>query len=177
MLNLHSSSGNSQIDKALIAELKRIASVFPINPGFKYIEDPSPNAFAVRNNIVPGTQGTVYIGLNLIAGEFNGSEFGGVAVAGICAHECGHILQFQTNYDRILASATAQLIELHADFFAGFYLGRSKAHSKEHVGIFARSLVSRGDYDYNSQTHHGTPQQRVRAMSQGYDGSIKRQSV
>jgi hypothetical protein len=168
-LKLHSSCGNPQIDRALIFELKQIATILPINPGYKYIEDPSPNAFAVPTSLIPGTQGTVYIGINLITSEFNNSPFGGVAVAGISAHESGHILQFQTGYAATLAGPTAQLMELHADFLAGYYLGRSQAHSKEHVGIFAQSLFSRGDYDYNGQTHHGTPDQRVRAMNKGYD--------
>ena len=168
-LTLYSSSGNRQIDHAMIVELKNILKYLPINPGFKFIDDPRPNAFAVADSIVGGTQGTVYIGLNLITGEFNKSPYGGVAVAGICAHECGHILQIQTGYMQKLAGPTHQLIELHADFLAGYYLGISQAHSKEHVQVFAQSLFSKGDYDFNNAAHHGTPAQRVRAMSQGYD--------
>jgi hypothetical protein len=168
-LILHSSCGNPNIDRAMIAEIKNIIKFLPINPGFKFIDDPSPNAFAVPDSVVPGTQGTVYIGLNLINAEFNRGEFGGVAVAGICAHECGHILQFGTSYTQLLAGPTAQLIELHADFLAGYYLGRSQAHSKEHVQIFAQSLFSKGDYNFNNQGHHGTPDQRVWTMIHGYD--------
>ena len=171
-LNLHSSSGNSNVDHAMIAEIKNIIKFFPIKSGFKFIDDPSPNAFAVPTSVLPGTEGTVYIGLNLINGEFNRPEyagFGGVAVAGICAHECGHILQFGTGFMQSLAGSTAQLVELHADFLAGYYLGRSRAHSKEHVQIFAQSLFSKGDYNFNNQAHHGTPQQRVQAMDRGYD--------
>jgi hypothetical protein len=168
-LKLHSSSGNTNIDKALIAELKNILKYFPINPGFKFIEDPSPNAFAVATSVVPATQGTVYIGLNLINDEFNRNDFGGVAVAGICAHECAHILQMQTGYMQSLKGSTALLVELHADLLAGYYLGRSRAHTKEHVLIFAQSLFSKGDYNFNEPQHHGTPNQRVRAMAKGYD--------
>jgi hypothetical protein len=168
----YSSSGSPNIDRAMIAEIKNIVKFLPINPGFKFIEDASPNAFAVPSSIVPNTQGTVYIGLHLITSEFNNSPFGGVAVAGICAHECGHILQIQTGYMQKLAGPTAQLVELHADFLAGYYLGRSRVHSKEHVQIFAQSLFSKGDYDFNNQGHHGTPTQRVRAMNQGYDTGV-----
>jgi hypothetical protein len=168
-LNLRASSGNSQLDNAMIAEIKNIVRFMPINPGFKFIVDPSPNAFADPRSVVPGTQGTVYIGLNLINGEFDSNPFGGVAVAGICAHECGHVYQFGNGYMRSLAGPTAQSIELHADFLAGYYLGRSQAHSKDHVEVFARSLFNKGDYAFNNQQHHGTPQQRVDAMSKGYD--------
>jgi|1186.fasta_scaffold247300_2 hypothetical protein len=164
----HSSSGNSQIDRAMIAELRKILDVLPINPGFKFIDDASPNAFAVPDTLVPNTQGTVYIGLNLINEEF-ASDWGGVAVAGICAHECGHIYQFYNGYSQSLAGATALLVELHADYIAGFYLGRDGSHSREHVQAFARSLFSKGDFNFNSRQHHGTPQQRVQAMTVGYD--------
>jgi hypothetical protein len=168
-LQAFASSGSAQIDNAMIAELKKILNVIPINPGFKFIADPSPNAFAVQESIVAGTQGTVYIGLNLINSEFYRSETGGVAVAGICAHECGHIYQFQNGYREYLASTTAKLMELHADFIAGLYLGRDKSHSKQQVEVFAQSLFSRGDYGFNTPSHHGTPQQRVAAMRRGYE--------
>jgi hypothetical protein len=165
----YSSSGNDNIDAALIAELKKILNIIPINPGFQYIDDVSPNAFAVPENVVRGTQGTVYIGLRLINGEFNNDAYGGVAVAGICAHECGHIYQFQNGYMEALAGQTALLVELHADYIAGLYLGRDRSHSREHVEVFSHSLFSKGDYDFNKPQHHGTPDQRVRAMRQGYD--------
>jgi hypothetical protein len=168
----HSSSGNRQIDQAMIAEIRKILAILPINPGFKFIDDVNPNAFATQDNIVPNTQGTVYIGLNLIGSEFSNSNIGGVAVAGICAHECGHIYQYYNGYMQTLAGATAILVELHADFIAGFYFGRDRSYSRQSVETFARSLFSKGDYNFNNPQHHGTPQQRVDAMSRGYDLGI-----
>jgi hypothetical protein len=175
--SLHSSSGNRRIDDAMIAEIKKIVVIFPINPGFKFIDDSSPNAFAVPDSYVPNTQGTVFLGLNLMNSEFASADYGGVAVAGICAHECGHVFQMQNGYMQSLAGPTAQLIELHADFLAGYYLGRDGSHSRDHVELFARSLFSRGDYNYNNQTHHGTPDQRVRAMHEGYSIGAQRTDV
>lgn len=164
----HSSSGDPQFDRAMIAELKKILAVFPISPGFKFIDDPKPNAFATPDTVVPQTRGTVLLGLNLLRAECAQNEFGDVALAGICAHECGHIYQFDNGYQQLLASDTAQLTELHADYLAGYYLGRDRTHSMEQVLAFARSLFSHGDYNFNSPRHHGTPTQRVLAMGQGY---------
>lgn len=166
---IFASSGRRQIDNALIHELKKILAVIPINPGFKYINDVSPNAFASERSLVSNTSGTVFIGLNLINTEFNKSDYGGVAVAGICAHECGHIYQYTTGWAQRLSRSTAQLIELHADFLAGFYMGRDNSHSKERVEIFAGSLFSKGDFNFNDANHHGTPDQRVSAMRKGYE--------
>jgi hypothetical protein len=166
---IYSSSGNDHLDRAVIEELKKILQFLPINPGFKYIYDASPNAFAVPESLVPGTQGTVLLGLNLINDElFKSENFGGVAVAGICAHECAHIFQFQSGDMQILAGPTAARIELHADYIAGVYLGRRDTPKQRVLG-FADALFRHGDFQFNDPRHHGTPHQRVTAMQEGYD--------
>jgi len=171
-----STSGRKQIDKAMIAELRRILTILPINPGFKYINDQNPNAFADAKDTVPNTTGTVYIGLNLINGEFEQAD-GGVAVAGICAHECGHIYQFYNGWMDKLASDTARLVELHADFLAGYYFGRTGLHSANKVKVFGNSLFSKGDYNFNDKDHHGTPEERLTAMQRGYETGTQGVSI
>ena len=163
-----STSGNPDLDRALIAELRRIIGVFAINPGFQYIYDASPNAFASSTTVVYGTEGTVFLGVNLVQSEL-AKQWGGVAVAGICAHECGHIYQMQNNYGPLLDGPTPVLFELHADCLAGMYMGKTRIHAKERMSTFAQSLFARGDYDFNSPYHHGAPEQRVAAMERGYD--------
>lgn len=174
---IFSTSGRDDIDRALIAELRRMLAIFPIDPGFKYINDIQPNAFAAQESRVSGTSGTVYIGLNLINSEFRRSNSGGVAVAGICAHECGHIYQYATGWISRLSSNTARLVELHADFLAGFYFGRDGARSNDSITSFADSLFSRGDYNFNDPSHHGTPNQRVSAMRAGYSVGLTNVSI
>ena len=92
-----------------------------------------------------------------------------MAVAGICAHECGHIYQMQNNYARLLDGPTPVLFELHADCLAGVYMGKTRDHAKERMSAFARSLFAMGDYNFTSPYHHGAPEQRVAAMESGYD--------
>lgn len=166
---MFSTSGDGNLDRALIAELRNIISVIPVGPGFKYIKDPSPNAYATSETHVPGTQGTVLLGMNLIKEEIQASSYGGVAVAGICAHECGHIFQFFSDYSDKLKGETAKLIELHADFIAGYYMGRRRQFSSDRIAVFARSLFAKGDYSYNDPDHHGTPEQRFDALKRGYE--------
>ena len=43
-----SSSGEIQLDRALIAELNHVINIMPIGPGFKFISDVSPNASDTR---------------------------------------------------------------------------------------------------------------------------------
>jgi len=165
---LLSSSGDRRLDNALIAELRNVMNVMPVNPGFKFIRDPEPNAFAMPDTIVNGTRGTVLLGLNLIRQEMAEAEYGGVSVAGISAHECGHIFQYFSDYGKELAGSNSMHIELHADYLAGFYMGRRRSFSADRVAVFARSIHSKGDYSYNDKDHHGTPDQREDAMMAGY---------
>jgi hypothetical protein len=165
-----STSGDPRLDNALISELREMVKIFPVNPGFKYIVDDSPNAFADSRSTVPETKGTVYIGLNLLKSEMNAHAMGGIAVAGICAHECAHIYQF---FSPIVADLEDQetksglFFELHADLLAGYYL-RRRGWSFDNIEAFADSLFNKGDYAFNEPRHHGTPAQRVSAMREGY---------
>lgn len=169
---LYSSSGNRRLDRALIAELRRIAGIIPSEPGFQFIDDWPPNAFATAETVIPGTRGTVILGLNMISEEVSSSEFGGVAVAGICAHECAHVFQFFSGYANRLAGYTARRMELHADYLAGYYMGRRAEFSVDRVEIFARSVFAKGDYAFNDPGHHGTPEERFAAMKGGYDTGL-----
>ena len=69
-----------------------------------------------------GTQGSVLLGLKLLNSPLDADQGGG-AIAGICAHECGHIYQYNNGiYDRS-KSLGVVAVELHADYLAGFYMG------------------------------------------------------
>lgn len=161
-------SGNGQLDRALIAEVRKVDQVYQINPGYRFFREvEGPNAFATDDTFVNGTSGTVLFGLTLMESELR-TEYGGAAVAGIAGHEGAHILQYaRPDVHRRLAGPTAVHIELHADFMAGYYFSRT-GRTERSLIAFADSLFSKGDYDYNSRGHHGTPQQRVASMRAGY---------
>jgi hypothetical protein len=175
-----STSGNVRLDRALIVELRKLVSAFQINPGFQYIEDAdSPNAFALDRTLISGTNGTILFGINLIESELS-SNFGGAAVAGIAAHEGAHILQYFSDFGERLNSNTARERELHADFLAGYYFGLTD-RSERSLVAFGNSLFSRGDFNFNDQGHHGTPDERLESMKSGYKqfkiGNNLRQAV
>ncbi|MEM6488233.1 MAG: hypothetical protein AAF677_08185 [Pseudomonadota bacterium] len=167
-LRMMAESGNPRLDRAMIAELRKVLDAFDINPGIKYIDDSrSPNAFATTETIVQGTTGTMLFGLSLIQTEMN-TEYGGAAVAGIAAHEGAHIFQFFSSYGRRLTQGrTAREMELHADLLAGWYFGHT-GRTERSLVVFGRSLFSKGDYDYNDPRHHGTPDERLAAMRTGF---------
>ena len=165
------SSGDAETDRFLGVALVRLVSTFGVSPGFAFFDDGnSPNAFASPDTLVGSGPGTVMMGMRLFA-QMMARRDGGVTVIGICAHEFGHIHQMFNGYrDRLLElDATNKPIELHADFLAGYYMARRKA---EHPGldltVLARVLHDGGDTEYTNQKHHGTPQERLNALSAGY---------
>lgn len=164
------SSGNDSLDRALIAEVKKVDRIFQINPGYRFLQDSNgPNAYATTQTHVAGTWGTVLFGLTLLGRELQ-TDYGGAAIAGIAAHEGAHIFQYANNLSAKLRAATAQPTELHADFLAGYYFAKT-GRTERSLIVFARSLFQKGDYQYNSRDHHGTPQQRVDSMRAGYAAS------
>jgi len=87
------------------------------------------------------------------------------------AHEFGHIFQYQSKfYDLLTQSQTTdRLLELHADYLAGYYLGLKRLRSGEmDIKAFLDSLYLSGDTDFNSPDHHGTPMEREQVMLAGY---------
>ncbi len=92
----------------------------------------------------------------------------------MCAHECGHIYQFNSAFRERLGSVL--LIELHADFLAGIYMGKRKEFTADRVKQFSDALHSAGDYAYNDPGYHGTPGQRSAAMEKVYQLASSNQS-
>lgn len=178
------SSGNPNLDAAVIGELRKILAVIPVAPEFHFIDDAPPNSFALPTSDVLGTNGTVLLGLNLLNALLDGTDpdlSGGGALAGICAHECAHIYQFITGcYDR-LSQFGLIAVELHADLIAGYYLGKragdakrandteaQKAAAAQSVDSFSKALFTRTGFNYTDPTFHGTPGDRISCVDRGY---------
>ena len=170
-IELFRTSGNSDLDRSISLELTHVAESFKVLPGFGFYDDSdSPNAFALDEDVIANTKGTVIFGKQLLSDEL-ASPWGGLAVAGFIAHEFGHIFQYQSKfYDLLTQSQTTdRLLELHADYLAGYYLGLKRLRSGEmDIKAFLDSLYLSGDTDFNSPDHHGTPMEREQVMLAGY---------
>ena len=144
-----SQSGISQLDRALIAEVKKLDQEFRINPGYRFLRDGDrPNAYATPESFVEGTSGTILFGLTLLQNELR-TDYGGAAIAGIAAHEGAHVVQFQfPKLSERLRGPTMKLSELHADFLAGYYFART--------GRTERSLVTFGSPSFRRATTTST---------------------
>ncbi len=171
-IEMFKTSGNSDLDRSINLELTHVADSFNILPGFGFYDDSDgKNAFAINVDVIPNTKGTVVFGIGLLSDQLFRNEWGGLAVAGIMAHEFGHIFQYQsTFYDLLTQSETTdRLLELHADYLAGYYLGLKRLRSGEiDIKGFLDSLYLMGDTHFNSPSHHGTPIERAKVMLEGY---------
>jgi hypothetical protein len=173
------SSGDKNLDKSLNLELQHIAKIFPVLPGFVFFDDANgKNAFAMTETMIKGTRGTVIFGKGLLSSELNSHKWGGLAVAGIIAHEFAHIYQFQHDnlYNILMKNQkTGKLVELHADYLAGYYLGLKRLRTPKGIDIkaFADSLYLKGDNYFNTLEHHGTPKERMKVMIEGYKQGLK----
>jgi hypothetical protein len=156
------------LDEAVLRELQKILAIIPVNPAFHYIEENPPgNAFAIPTSDVLGTKGTVLLGLKLLNSLLDGNDGGG-AIAGICAHECGHIYQYFSDWFNRLSPAGTIAVELHADLIAGYYMGRRGDADHQRVMSFSWALFSRAGFDYTDPNFHGDPGERAAAVMRGY---------
>jgi len=165
-------TGDAALDRALGMALVRLARTFGERPGFGFFDDRGrPNAYASRETKVPGTWGTVVYGQTLFADLMRRNSDKGMAVLAVAAHEFGHIAQYRRGVDGRLrgGAPTVKRIELHADFLSGYFLGlRKREDSRISVWAAGKTFYEIGDYDFNNEGHHGTPDERVAAAEAGF---------
>jgi hypothetical protein len=165
--NYFETTGNPILDQQLNTEAIAVDMVFGISPNLLIFDDgDQPNAYAVPYRTRFGTSGTVCLGVRLLVDELGSIDKGGYAVAGILAHEFSHILQA-----RLHSRLSGKFRELHADYMAGYYLGKRSMIAPTDIRNFAVSLYEKGDFAFWSSTHHGTPEERVIAMVAGFRNS------
>jgi hypothetical protein len=166
------SSGDSRIDRSFGALLADIAARFRVRPGFAFYDDSAgPNALALPTTFFPGTTGTVLFGKTLLGLGLGLADPEELLVVSVCAHEFGHVVQNSTSLHNRLAigQATARLLELHADFLAGFYLAvRGSEYRPQQMVELGQNWEKLGDSNYTNPQHHGEPIERLRAIEQGF---------
>ena len=170
------------IDSQLTAITVHAAQQFGVAPSVRYYNDgASPNAFAAPVNTEQSRDGTVRVGVNMVAGEtkrFVATEYGRTrlytySVTAVLVHELGHIVQFKR-----AMPAPSRNTELQADFLAGWYfsyLAQNDPNFALNAGLQdgMRAFYERGDYMFNHPGHHGTPDQRVQAFLAGYNARAR----
>lgn len=170
-------SGDQDFDRALAQTLGILSDRFEVLPGFAYYNDAtSPNAYASSTVRLNGADGTVLFGQRLLRDLMAGNDHPELAVAAVCAHEFGHILQFKHGLtERVNAGQpNVRRSELQADYFAGYFAGLRKLERPSFpAAVFAQAQWAAGDTQFSSPQHHGTQDERASAVIQGFYASYR----
>jgi hypothetical protein len=171
------SSGDRDFDLALAQTLSMISQELDVLPGFAYYDDvDAPNAYATPTVKLSNADGTVLFGKRYLKKLMSLKENPDVAVAAVCAHEFGHILQFKRKLERHLGEGqkVGKRVELQADYFAGFFAGIRKLQRPDFpAAAFALTQYNAGDDMINDPEHHGTHDERGAAVSQGFEAAYR----
>lgn len=170
------SSGDPAVDGAFDQALQRLARVLQVAPGFAYYDDfDGENAFATPQVYYKLEDGTVFFGERLFR-RLLAADPSGAAVMWVAAHEFSHIVQFRTGlyFDLTDDAPNLRPLELHADYLAGYYLGRRKA-SEPRISLYeaGRQVWAAGDANFNDPNHHGAPAERLAASEAGFLAAIE----
>lgn len=175
------STGAEELDRFLGPMLVGMAQMFGVGPGFGLYDDvEGENALAYRQTFLPSTRHTVVLGQRLLVRQTTNYQDGGLSVIAILAHEFGHILQYERVHEEALAQADGgvRLFELHADYLAGMYLGfRKRRDQRLPTWSSGRTFELLGDTAFGDRDHHGTPEERVRAIEAGFRIGYDRQRL
>jgi len=148
---------------ALMNILSGLSHAFRVSPKFYIYDDRgSANAFATKEiHDSEYRDGAVMFGTKLIASEPEQTGFANYTIAAIMAHEFAHIVQFKNG-----STLSTSQKELQADYLAGWYTANhGPAGIAESQALI--SFYRKGDYGFNDPDHHGTPEERLRAVQAG----------
>src|SRR5262249_15312009 len=147
-------SGDKNFDFALAQTLSKISRTFGVVPGFAYYDDTgAPNAFATPKVRLKNRDGTVLMGINLFRQLRNAPDSPEVAIAGVCSHEFGHIVQYKYGLiEKVNAGQpTIKRSELQADYLAGYFAGvRKRERPSYPAAVVAVAQHGSGDTAFNN---------------------------
>ncbi len=169
---LITSTGNRDFDYAMAQMLSRLTDVFGVLPGFCFYDDyDGENAMATPETKMSRADGTVLYGKRYLVTCMSATESPEAVVSATCAHEFGHIVQYKYKLASRLKQGQPNVkrLELHADFFAGYFAGARKLQKPDYpAAVFATNRYGRGDF-VTDTTHHGTPDERAAAVVRGFE--------
>ncbi len=125
----------------------------------------SGSLYCPRNN-------TIYITQQHIRMAY---QYGDAALAYILSHEYSHAVQTKARLD--MSNITR--VELQADCLAGYYMGvmPNVTFDQEDIEQIASQASAIGDYEFNNEQHHGTPEQRRNSVLRGFEGSQQKNGI
>lgn len=173
--------GADQTEIALGPIIVEMFQLFELTPATAFYDDSAScngNAGADPEALLPVVpnvplkyDGTIIIGTKLLSvlGQYQHQT---AAIAAVCAHEFGHILQFKyvDKELREIVDAEDSVVraELFADFICGYHAGIRKLRQDDYPAVIqALNQFKAGDYKFG-RSHHGTPEERAQSVRAGF---------
>jgi hypothetical protein len=167
--NIYYESGSANVDRLIESHGRNLSKMLDVQPVVRYSRSEVVNALAAGDGL--DRDGTVYILKGMIDDCLAGDDLRLIAVL---AHEYAHI--FCSKYG-VRGQLTRMEEELYCDYIAGLYLMQfvlgSGGYNPDPFVLnerFSRLIQLNkeqgrfGDYYFDSPEHHGTPDQRQKAM-------------
>lgn len=120
-----------------------------------------------QRNAYASSNGQILFGYHMF--YYTISKYNELAAAGILAHEWGHRAQQSLGWN---SNNKNPEIELEADAFSGYYMALAKSFAWSQIQGYYSSTYATGDYNFNSPSHHGTPDQRLASAYLGVQTAI-----
>jgi hypothetical protein len=167
---LTSTTGNAQLDFALTKEIALLRVAFDANCSVWILNDQNGmNAYATQQVLNPACgDGSIKLGYRMMLMQLQLSNWG-ATLPFILAHEFGHIKAYKNGWSFSRGEPTVKKDELFADFCAGCYMWDRQAFAATDVKTTIIAFLNLGDFGFFSHDHHGTPQERVNALMNGFE--------
>jgi hypothetical protein len=161
---LESTTGDRKLDEILFKQKEDLESFFGVEIQLLFGTEISRSGNAFFSPACPSLycDGKVVLGKYLML-ELSRLSNSYTRLLGVFAHEFGHAMQHKYGW-----SGNSKWRELHADYLAGFYLGKTRVMTQSDVVSSFREFSSRGDFDFYNPDHHGTPEERGCSFYEGY---------
>lgn len=148
---------NLVYDQKMTEEIAIQSQFFDCCPAnFSVLVEPSPE----NKNAYANSNGQILFGYHMFYHTI--ARYGELAVAGVLAHEWGHLVEYRFNWNQ-----EQPFMELEADAWSGFYMALRKQYAWSQIEGYFRNVYATGDYNFNSPTHHGTPNERINSAYLG----------
>jgi tetratricopeptide (TPR) repeat protein len=151
-------TGSKKLDKILNKEARQLENLFSVQIElWAYDDGESPNALAIDSDPY-----TIMLGKGLLLDEYVNTN-NSYSIIAIMAHEFAHTVQYKFKY-----YGNGKEPELHADYLAGWYMGKKKYLTSDEVDKISSSFWDKGDINYFSPDHHGTSEERQKSFKAGF---------
>lgn len=163
-MQISNTTNNANLDAHIFQEVNKLERFFFQNIDFFFglEENRQGNAFFTPRCSSISCNGSIVLGQHLIVQTFNQGK-GLNSVTAVLAHEFAHSVQHFFGW-----SGNSPLRELHADYLAGFYMAYQSNLTTNDLDNAVHDFYSRGDFNFNSSQHHGTPEERGCAFIMGF---------